>query len=103
MIVNLLKETLDVLSRHNKTLEDIRWVGNDKKYFLLPFFIIDAEKCNYNNGYGWPVIDHSLKIVGDDWWLERAEYDGSEWWEFKTLPKRPDYCTMFINFKGEDL
>lgn len=25
-------------------------------------------------------------VVGDDWWLERHEYDGSEWWEFKRLP-----------------
>lgn len=25
-------------------------------------------------------------LVGDGWWIERAEYDGSEWWEFKTIP-----------------
>ena len=30
-----------------------------------------------------------LLIVGDDWWLERHEYDGAEWWEFKTLPCEP--------------
>lgn len=28
-------------------------------------------------------------MAGDDWWLERAEYDGSEWWKFKTLPVEP--------------
>jgi hypothetical protein len=26
-------------------------------------------------------------VIGSDWWLERHEYDGSEWWEFKSLPK----------------
>lgn len=31
----------------------------------------------------------SLKIVGDNWWLERHEYDGAEWFEFKTLPQKP--------------
>ena len=25
-------------------------------------------------------------LVGDGWWIERFEYDGSEWWEFKTIP-----------------
>ena len=23
---------------------------------------------------------------GSDWWLERGEYDGSEWWEFRREP-----------------
>ena len=27
-----------------------------------------------------------LVLVGDGWWIERCEYDGSEWWEFKTIP-----------------
>lgn len=44
----------------------------------------------YNNGYDWQEIPADLVVVGDNWWLERAEYDGSEWWEFKTIPKEPD-------------
>jgi hypothetical protein len=31
-----------------------------------------------------------LEIVGDDWWLERHEYDGAEWWEYKTKPSMPE-------------
>jgi hypothetical protein len=31
-----------------------------------------------------------LIIVGDNWWLERKEYDGSEWFEFKKKKKEPD-------------
>ena len=31
-----------------------------------------------------------LLIVGKDFWLERVEYDGSEWWEFKTMPREPE-------------
>ena len=27
-----------------------------------------------------------LKIIGKDWWMERREYDGAEWWEFKKAP-----------------
>lgn len=33
------------------------------------------------------VLD--LLVVGNNWWLERHNYDGSEWWEFKRLPTRP--------------
>lgn len=24
-----------------------------------------------------------------DWWLERAEYDGAEWWDYMTYPTKP--------------
>ena len=27
-----------------------------------------------------------LKNLGRDFWLERHEYDGSEWWEYKSIP-----------------
>ena len=35
---------------------------------------------------GYQVAD-DLVVVGDSWWLERHEYDGSEWWEYKEKPK----------------
>ena len=46
-----------------------------------------ASGFNYDNGFGGAEVHGDLKIVGNDWWMERGEYDGSEWWEFKTLPK----------------
>lgn len=27
-------------------------------------------------------------VVGDNWWIERHEYDGNEWWEYKEKPKQ---------------
>lgn len=38
---------------------------------------------------GSPQVAEDLLIVGDTWCLERHEYDGSEWWEYKELPKEP--------------
>lgn len=38
-----------------------------------------------------------LVLVGDDWWIERAEYDGSEWWEFKSIPVRKQYMKNITN------
>ena len=47
----------------------------------------------YDRGYVGQEIHGGLKVVGDDWWLERGEYDGSEWWEFKSLPEKPSKPT----------
>lgn len=51
-----------------------------------------AAKANevYDSGYGCECVDRELKVVGDDWWLERHEYDGSEWWEFKQKPTQTE-------------
>lgn len=49
------------------------------------------ELINYDDGYGGQEIDSSLVIVGDDWWLERAEYDGAGWFEFKKQPIALDF------------
>lgn len=93
--MNLARETLDILKENGKTIHDVRWVGHydsdRKKRISVDEFFVAAMRTNYDNDYGSPEIDTSLVVVGDDWWLERAEYDGSEWWEFKTLPKKEDY------------
>ncbi len=93
--MNLARETLDILKKYRKTIHDARWVGHydsgRKKRISVDEFFVAAMRTNYDNDYGSPEIDASLVVVGDDWWLERAEYDGSEWWEFKTMPKEEDY------------
>ena len=93
--MNLARETLDTLKRYGKTIRDVRWVGyydsDRKKRISVDEFFVVAMRTNYDNDYGLPEIDTSLIVVGDYWWLERAEYDGSEWWEFKTMPKKDEY------------
>ena len=59
-------------------------------HFTFEKFKESAKNIYYDSGYGSNEIPMNLVIVGDNWWLERAEYDGSEWWEFKTLPIKPD-------------
>ena len=97
-MTNLLSETLIILTEHNKKPEDVRWVGVNhtkpwskengwaigswEEFVRLANFV-------YDSSYGGNEIKLGLVVVGDDWWLERHEYDGSEWWEFKTLPVRP--------------
>ena len=49
---------------------------------------IDFE---YDNGYG------GQELFGNIWykdgtWSDRGEYDGSEWWNFQTVPAIPKEC-----------
>lgn len=100
--MNLLKETLELMTRKGKSATDVRWVGMVDPDFLQAIrptpqpvpcgtwadFVRYAD-FDYDDGYGGAEINSKLVVIGDDWWLERHEYDGSEWWEFKTLPQKP--------------
>ena len=88
-MMNLRTETLETLKNYNKTVEDIRFICSGDRNIPIDLFFMRADK-EYDDGYGGAEVDQCLTIVGDDWWLERGEYDGSEWWEFKTMPKKPD-------------
>lgn len=85
---NFLEETLLNLAANGKLPSDVLWVGDKENFCSWEEFSISAN-FEYDRGYGADFIDRNLKIVGDSWWMERHEYDGSEWWEFKTLPIRP--------------
>jgi len=95
---NLLKETLDALKNSGKSPDDVLWVGIPNRTRRPPIsfswneFAAIAESFNYDAGFGGVEVEGGLRIVGCDWWLERSEYDGSEWWEFKTMPIKPDYA-----------
>lgn len=51
---------------------------------------LDLDKLNftYDNGYGGQKLFGYI-VFTDGTWLERAEYDGSEWWTYKQIPPRP--------------
>jgi hypothetical protein len=85
--LNLKEETKELLKENNKTLKDIIWFGCDKVELVG-----DLEKVldfQYDNDFGSQEVLEDLILVGKDFWLERHEYDGSEWWEYKNMPTRP--------------
>ena len=88
MRTNLLAETLEVLSESDKAPEDVLWVGSrdGKRAMSWKTFAAIAD-FSYDSGFGGQEIASDLVVVGSDWWLERGEYDGSEWWEFRTRPE----------------
>jgi hypothetical protein len=88
---NLRIETAGMLTESGKTAADVRFVIFGKGPFYCSWEeFAAAANFEYDSGFGSNEVDGNLKIVGDDWWLERGEYDGSEWWEFKTLPTKPE-------------
>lgn len=84
---NLLTETVDNLAEHEKSPADVRWVGSRSGDFVSGWDEFAAlAAVDYDADFGSNEVPMDLVVVGDGWWLERHEYDGSEWWEFKALP-----------------
>jgi len=86
--MNLLKETVKILEENKKTLNDIVWFGN-KSMSAVDIDLSKFLNVEYDAGYGGNEICSGLILVGKNFWLERGEYDGSEWWEFKKMPTKP--------------
>ena len=112
-MVNLLEETLEIIQNHGKTTDEIKfvkckwnkWTSSGviyyEYYMTWDDFVSQANR-RYDDGYGGTIVEDDLQIVGKNWWLERHEYDGSEWWEFKSLPKKPKEYKKFNPFKYEE-
>jgi hypothetical protein len=85
---NLLTETIKCLADNGKNPKDVLWIGDASSSCTWDQFA-ECASFDYDDGYGGQEIYADLVIVGKDFWLERHEYDGSEWWEFKQLPTQP--------------
>lgn len=82
---NLLKETKQILKEHGKTIKDIVAVQGSDFGIRVDDFIRLADTL-YDNGFGSQKVAEDLVVIGNGFWLERHEYDGSEWWEYKECP-----------------
>lgn len=87
---NLLRETIDVLAENGKTPADVQWCGSPQfGSFTWDEFAALAD-VEYDSGFGGAEVATDLMVVGDGWWLQRGEYDGSEWWDFLAPVVRPE-------------
>jgi len=50
---------------------------------------VDSLDFEYDAGHGEQELFGYIWIK-DGTWYEREEYDGSEWWEYKSTPPIPD-------------
>ncbi len=82
-MANLLEETIEILEENDKTFDDVIGVcGNEFQISIEDFKLLANRE--YDDGYGSQEVASDLVVVGKDFWLERHEYDGSEWWEYKS-------------------
>ena len=86
MIKNLYEETMETLKNWGKTPEDILFIATATQMCNFETFAAAAKAYDYDAGFGLPEVNMDLVIVGEDWWLGREEYDGSEWWHFYKKP-----------------
>jgi hypothetical protein len=100
--MNLLDETIEILQQLELTKKDISFIGfltNGQSCTWKEFTIL-ADK-DYENGYGTAEVNLDLIIGfhgGDR--LQRAEYDGSEGWDYigkiPTSKNLEKITTLFI-------
>lgn len=106
----LADETRRAIGRSGHDVTDILWIGgtgrDDAENLLgsevpnvIPMgeggVLIDADefwavadKTVYDDGYGVTEIPLDIVIMfSDGTWLERREYDGSEWWAWRSISK----------------
>lgn len=111
-MINLYEETLQKLRDHNKTFDNVIAIANSynnynatkeeiKKYSYVydkEAFIKASKLINYDNGFGGDCVGMYLVIIGDDFYMDRTEYDGSIYWEYRTKPQimtnNPKLVTM---------
>ena len=102
-MANLLKETKEILEQHNKTFDDILFVGDEATHSKMTVKeFLEHANVEYNDGYGLEEINTKLILVGKDFWLERGAYDGSEWWEYKSMPNVNDFIDGVIYISDEE-
>lgn len=100
-LTNLYKELEDTLEYNYKTFDDIlcAYIHSDKETHLSvkiadtpdvrKIKFDNLKEVDYYSGYGMQII-YGYVWFKDGTWLERGEYDGSEWWEYKATPEIPE-------------
>lgn len=98
---NLKEQTLYKLAINGKSIEDVEWIGNEEYQIPVDSYWEQSD-FTYYSGYGGTKVPTDLKVVGDDFWLERGGYDGSEWWEYKELPIKPRDTRVLLDLQREN-
>ena len=101
--MNLLNETRDILISNNKTFDDVLFVGDRATHTKMTVKeFLEHANFEYDDGYGNEEINTDLILVGKDFWLERGTYDGSEWWEYKSMPNVNNFIDGVVYIFDEE-
>lgn len=98
-MTNLWEETIEYLAQCGKSFEDVCYIQGSAFQITKENFEQVAKKSNYDSGYGSAQVAKDLVLVGADWWLEREEHDGAEWWVLKDVPQEIVESNQLIKTK----
>lgn len=97
MTINAYDELIEKLNEIGKSLDDIKVISirfnkyNREKHYEFEYIkkidnVNDLKEIQYYDGYGIQEL-YGYVVFNDNTWLEREEYDGSEWWEYRSIYK----------------
>ena len=76
---------------HDELAEDRRSIDLREGYHISEYEeFLHRLDFAYDNGYGGQQVYGTVWLKEEGTWLERGEYDGSEWWDYKKCPSVPD-------------
>jgi hypothetical protein len=87
--MNAKTELVKMMELCGKSVSDIIWLRvrredwNDETDRIYTY--LDELDFRYDSGFGGQEL-FGYVVFDDNSWLERHEYDGSEWWEYKQCP-----------------
>lgn len=101
-MTNLIEETLEIMAQHSQSPSEVVWVGNSDGTRAIDWTqFAEIANIEYDDSYGGQEVASDLVVVFlDRSWLERHEYDGSEWWEYKAPPVRRSEARPFTTVKN---
>jgi len=100
-MINAKEELLKILMFKKPVCAYITHVPFDEKYGPISFALkkgysqedweqfLTQLDFEYDNGYGTQELFGTI-WMSNEVWLDRHEYDGSEYWEWQAIPEIPE-------------
>lgn len=100
--MNFLNETAKAIAESGHSPEDIVFIGSTESGHSCTWEeFTSLADFNYDSGYGAAYMASDLVVVFSDGAdLHRAEYDGSEWWDFSRPFVAPEKTPPIKTFQG---
>lgn len=97
MMINAKYELLEVIAESNCVVIAATVEVRGRVYHLKQDYsateyteFMNNLDLKYNSGYGIQNLSGKIWLT-DGKWIERGEYDGSEWWELREYPEIPSH------------
>lgn len=93
-MTNFKQETLERIGDHKVAeykLEYVRdWTLSENPTYMgsdeIKWDVVTKSELTYDSGYGCQYWRGWITFKDTPDWLERQEYDGSEWWAWRSKP-----------------